>query len=295
MSAEALAHTLRYEVVEEWGSLPDEVTLGQTGIATDSNDNVYLFNRGSHPLIVLDPEGGYVTSFLDSRLTDAHGIFIDAADRVYLPVKNAHLVLVLTRDGTTVRTLGERDVPSDTGYSGRFGDPLARSAGPFNRPTDVAVGPNGDIYVSDGYGNARVHRFSADGDLLQSWGEPGAAPGQFAVPHAIWAHSDGRVFVADRENNRIQIFTSSGEFLSAWTGLHRPSDIYIDDDGLVFVAELDSLFAVFTDGGELVMRTGTPSDTEPMRGGHQIWGDSRGDLYVGQNREGHRLLKFHRL
>jgi DNA-binding beta-propeller fold protein YncE len=286
-----------FELEASWGSLPAGWELGQTGIATDSADNVYLFNRGSHPLIVLDREGRFLDSWGDDVLTDAHGLFIDADDFVYLPVRRSHVVLRYTRDGNLDRTFGAWNVPSQTGYAGSFGDPVLRAAGPFNSPTDVAVSPSGDIYVSDGYGNARVHRFKPDGTLLQSWGRPGGSdPAEFRVPHGIWVHSDGRVFVADRENNRIQIFDATGGFLEMWEGLSRPADIFIDATGLVFVAELDSLVAIFDLTGNLLTRWENPAgERTPMKGGHAIWLDSHGDVYVGQNQPGQRLLKYRRV
>ena len=136
-----------------------------------------------------------------------------------------------------------------------------------------------------------MHKFSADGELVFSWGAPGkSAPGEFHVPHGIWVHTDGRVFVADRENNRIQIFSPGGEFLSQWAGLARPCDIYIDRDEVVFVAELDAFMSILNIKGDLLSRWSGPTDA----GAHALWVDSRGDLYVNQNLEGQRLLKYRR-
>ena len=186
-------------------------------------------------------------------------------------------------------TLGSWDQPSDTGWSGDYNDTVQRAAGPFNLPSDVALSPGGDLYISDGYGNARVHRFTADGRLVSSWGAPGkSAPSEFHVPHGVWVHNDGRVFVADRENNRIQIFSADGEFLSQWTDMARPCDIYIDADDIVFVAELDAFMVVLTIDGKLLSRFDGPTKA----GAHAVWMDSKGDLYVNQNLEGQRLLKY---
>ncbi len=133
-------------------------------------------------------------------------------------------------DGELLHTLGTPDQPSDTGYALPPGssalDTIARGAGPFNRPTRLSVSQDGELYVSDGYGNLRVHRFSARGELLQSWGEPGTGPGEFNLPHSVWSHSDGRVFVCDRENNRVQTFGPQGEYLEEWTNLNRPGEIH---------------------------------------------------------------------
>ena len=131
---------------------------------------------------------------------------------LYMPVKNSHVVLKYSLEGKLLMTLGAWDQPSDTGWSGETTEIVGQAAGPFHRPTDVGQSNSGDLYISDGYGNARIHKFSNDGKLLFSWGSPGkAAPGAFHVPHGVWVHKDGRVIVADRENDRIQVFNSEGD------------------------------------------------------------------------------------
>ena len=127
-----------YEIVEGWGSLPEGWELGQTAIVTDSLDRVYLFNRSDHPLIVLDQDGHFLTSWGEGVLTDAHGMYIDSDDNIYLPVKNNHVVLKYDSQGNLLMTLGTRDQPSDTGWSGNISDTVQRAAGPFNRPTEGA-------------------------------------------------------------------------------------------------------------------------------------------------------------
>ena len=138
---------------------------------------------------------------------------------------------------TLLMTLGTPGVPSDTGYDGKVTSSITRLGPPFNRPTKAAIGPNGDIFVSDGYGNARIHRFSSAGELIESWGELGSGPGQFNVPHGVWV-ADDRVFVADRENDRVQIFSLAGELLEIWDHVQRPTDIYVDTQGLVYISSL---------------------------------------------------------
>jgi DNA-binding beta-propeller fold protein YncE len=285
-----------YELVDDWARLPQSWVLGQTGIVTDSRDRVYLFNRSDHPLIVLDADGSYYTSWGEGVLSSAHGMFIDQQENIYLPVMNSHVVLKYSSSGNLLMTLGTWDQPSDTGWSGNYRDPVKQAAGPFHRPTDVAISPSGDIYISDGYGNARVHRFTADGELQMSWGMPGkTAPGEFHVPHGVWVHTDGRVLVADRENNRVQIFSPQGEFLTQWTDLARPCDIYIDAAGAVYVPELDGLITILSLDGKILARWTSPTGTGDGDGGHAVWLDSRGDIYINQNQEGRRLLKYRRL
>jgi DNA-binding beta-propeller fold protein YncE len=285
-----------YELMDDWARLPEGWVLGQTGIVTDSRDRVFLFNRSDHPLIVLDADGSYYTSWGEGVLSSAHGMFIDRQENLYLPVMNSHVVLKYSPSGNLLMTLGTWDQPSDTGWSGNYSDPVKQAAGPFHRPTDVAISPAGDLYISDGYGNARVHRFTADGELQMSWGVPGkTAPGEFHVPHGVWVHTDGRVLVADRENNRVQIFSPQGEFLTQWTDLARPCDIYIDADEAVYVPELDGLITILSLDGKILARWTSPTGTGEGDGGHAVWVDSHGDIYLNQNQEGRRLLKYRRL
>ena len=282
-----------YEQVEDWEKLPEGWVLGQTAIVTDSQDRVYLFNRSDHPLIVLDRDGKFLNSWGEGDLPDAHGMFIDADDNLYMPVKNSHVVLKYSPDGNLLMTMGDWDKPSDTGWTGNVNAPAKQAAGPFNRPSDIALDASGDLYISDGYGNSRVHKFTSDGKLLFSWGEPGkTGPGEFHVPHGVWVHTDGRVFVADRENNRIQIFDAEGKYLDEWGGLARPCDIYIDEDEILYVPELDGFMSILSIEGDIIASWGSPLDAGWGNGAHAVWMDSHGDLYVNQNVEGHRLVKY---
>src|SRR5438045_3470182 len=233
--------TLRFELVPDWEQLPGGWSHGDVaGVAVDSSDRVFVFNRGEHPVIIYNRDGSFVGSWGEGIFTRPHGITIHD-DVVYCADDTDHTVRALTLDGQLLWSLGTLNQPSDTGYSPEGRSNLLsikRGAGPFNRPTRLAVAPNGELYVSDGYGNARIHRFSPKGELIQSWGEPGSKPGQFNLPHSVWVHTDGRVFVCDRENDRVQIFRRSGELLEMWTDLTRPGDLLIDAFNNVFVGEM---------------------------------------------------------
>jgi len=220
--------SLKYELVPNWEQLPAGWSHGDVaGVACDSQDRVYVFNRSEHPVLVYEPDGRFIRSWGEGLYTRPHGITIHQ-DIVYCADDTDHTVRAHTLDGSLLWTLGTLNVPSDTGYSaaGRANlTSIKRGAGPFNRPTRLAVAPDGSFYISDGYGNARIHHFSASRELIRSWGEPGTEPGEFNLPHSVWAHTDGRVFVCDRENDRIQIFSPDGEYLGMWTGLARPGDL----------------------------------------------------------------------
>jgi hypothetical protein len=167
-----------------------------------------------------------------------HGITIAPDDSVWCVDDAGHSVRKFTPDGELLLTLGENaGTPSDSGYDGSNLTTITRGARPFNRPTNLAVAPNGDLYVSDGYGNARVHRFSPSGQLLGSWGEPGTGPGQFMLPHGIAVDATGNVLVCDRESDRIQVFTADGRFLREITDVQRPTQIVLAR-GLMYVSEL---------------------------------------------------------
>lgn len=273
---------LSFEVVEGWGELPEAWAFGQViGVAVDSRDNVYVFNRSEHPVIVFEREGGFLNSWGEGVFGTPHGIYIDDSDNVYCTDSGDHTVRKFTTCGLLLQTLGTKGVPGDDGA-------------PFNRPTDAAISPSGQLFVSDGYGNSSVHRFSPEGELLNSWGEKGDAPGQFDVPHDVWVLGDGRVFVADRQNDRIQIFTQQGEYLGQWTGLDRPCSMFIDPEENVFVAELRSRMSILDMEGEVLARWGGERSSEPglFVAPHCVWVDSHGDLYVGETLEGKRIQKF---
>jgi hypothetical protein len=294
---------LRYKPVVRWEHLPPGWTFVEVaGVAVDSKDRVYVFNRGLHPVIVFDRDGRFLSSWGEGVFQRAHGITIGPDDAVYCTDDLDHTVRKFTPEGELLLTFGTSGRPAETGVVGNDYRTIGRGGPPFNRPTNVALAADGSLHITDGYGNARVHKFSADGKLLFSWGEPGAGPGQFNLPHGIALDRDGRVFVADRENSRLQIFTADGKFITEWTDVARPMQVCIDGSDRVYAAEVGwraGLFpwqtapanppgariSVFTRDGELLSRWGGGAD--PCAAGdffapHDLCLDSRGDLYVGE-------------
>jgi DNA-binding beta-propeller fold protein YncE len=256
----------------------------------DSQDQVYIFNRSKHPMMIFDREGNLLSSWGEEHFTHAHGIYIGSDDGIYCTDDMNHTVTKVDADGHVLMTIGTRNHPSDTGYRNvpdlfEKISTITRGAPPFNRPTGVALSASGEIYVTDGYGNARVHKFSPEGKLLLSWGEPGAGPGQFRLPHSVFVDKQNRVWVTDRENSRIQIFDSEGHFLTQWIDLIRPQGLVIDDDDTVFIAELCKRISLFTIDGKLLARWGNEGHDvrNPLFiAPHAIARDSRGDLYIGE-------------
>ena len=191
----------RYRVVENWAKLPDGWEFKDVAaVAVDSKDRVYAFNRGEHPMMVFDRDGNFIRSWGEGTFPRAHGLHIDANDILYCTDDGGHVVRKCTTEGKVLLELGVPGQPSPY-----------MSGTPFHRCTHTALSPRGDIYVSDGYGNARVHKYSPDGKLIKSWGEPGTDAGQFNIVHNIVTDAEGWVYVADRENHRVQVFDGNGK------------------------------------------------------------------------------------
>jgi hypothetical protein len=294
----------RYEALARWEQLPPGWSFVEVaGVATDSQDRVYVFNRGPHPLMVFDRDGRFLTSWGEGVFQRAHGITITPDDAVWCTDDVDHTVRRFTPEGKLLLTLGMSGQPSDTGIQGLDYRTIKRAGGPFNRPTNLALHPDGTLLVTDGYGNARVHRFAPDGRLLASWGEPGDQPGQFNLPHGIAVDRTGKVYVADRENSRVQVFTVEGKFLGQWKDVARPMQIVIDERDNVFVVEVGwraGLFpwqtpphanppgarlSIFDLSGKLQARFGEADDpTAPgaFYAPHDLCIDRHGDIYVGE-------------
>lgn len=275
-----------YEIAEGWGQLPEGWTWGcVTAVACDSQDRVYVYARSEHPLIIFDRDGTFLASWGEDILEDAHGLYIDAADNVYCTERNTQCIRKFNSDGQLVMTIGTPNKPA------------AKDGDPFNKPTDVGMASNGDLFISDGYGNARVHKYSPDGELLLSWGERGSGPGQFDLSHCARVDRYDRVWVCDRQNWRIQIFDTDGNYLTEWTDLARPDTVFFDpQDDVVYMAEVEGQVSIYTFDGELITKWGGARRSDVLGGflggPHGIWMDSHGDLYVGEVETTERFQKF---
>ncbi len=280
-----------YELVEGWAKLPagwSFVDVG--GISIDSQDRLYILNRGPHPVIILDRDGNFLGSWGEGYFKRPHGSRIVPGNIIYCTDDGSHTISKFTMDGKLQSVIGNKDKPSDTGYVQKkdLMESLAtiKHGGlPFNRPTGIARSSTGELFATDGYGNARVHKFTPDGKLITSWGEPGTAPGHFNLPHNVWIDKYDRLWVSDRENNRMQQFDTNGKLLAIWMDLFRPTDVFIDKDEIVYISEIRPGVSIFTIDGRLLARWYNEEKnpaTDLFISPHAIAVDSRGDIYVGE-------------
>ena len=282
----------RYEVSgDDWGELPEGATYKEaTAVAVAANDDVYVFNRGTYPMIVFDREGNIVRTWGEGVFTNPHGVTIGPDGSVYCVDNGDHTVRKFTPEGRLLMTLGTPHEPAP-----------AMSGEPFNRPTHLAVDRRtGDLYVADGYSNARVHKYSEDGRPLLSWGESGTGEGQFNIVHNVSTDSDGWVYIADRENHRVQVFGPDGGFETQWVNLSRAAAVHVEHRGdqLAYVGEyfggigtnvtgtdIGPRVTVLDRTGKVLAQLSSESYGEE-RGRffspHGISVDSRGDIYVAE-------------
>lgn len=288
----------QYIADDNWATGPDNFTWGETAsVATDSQDNVYVYSRTDRPLMIFDSEGNYLRTWGKEIVNDAHGIYIDERDILYLVDREDQVALKVANNGEVLLEMGIRGQPSDTGYTSE-NKTVLRAAGPFHHPTDVAVSKSsGGFYISDGYRNARIHKFDSLGNLEFSWGNPGNGPGEFNLPHSVWEHKD-KIYVADRQNHRLQIFDLKGQVVDIWNDFLQPCKIYIDSNDIIYVAELQSRISLVALDGTIIGRLGGPNQEgkEPGKflSPHGIWVDTTGSIYVTEVLQGKRIQKLTR-
>ena len=290
-----------YTMDENWAKPPEGWEMPAAAVAGDSKDRIYCFNRDpDHPIVIFDREGNYLSSWGAGLIAFAHAILLDPEDNVWLVDRNNHQVMKFSSDGKLLMTIGEKGFRSDTGVatddlSSTAFQSVTHGGDPFNMPAGIAFNPSGEIFIADGYANARVHKFNAQGQHIMSWGEPGTGPGEFNLPHGIWIDRQGRVLVADRENDRVQVFSQNGEHLSTWpTKLIGPALFCVDADDVVYIPEHNGgLLSILTLEGERLAQWGSMEN----RSCHGIWVDSHKDLYVvmpGEWGRTRRVVKFSR-
>lgn len=257
----------RYLVERPFGSWPQNAGF-VTDVTVDSRGHVFVMLRhdpltqpNDPRVIELSPEGDYIGGWGGDLIADSHMLTTDAQDRILCVDRDMHEVIICSVKGEKLGALGQRGEP----------------AAPFNHPTDVHVSSWGDIYIADGYAASRVHRFSAYGVHIQSWGSQGSGDGQFGWPHAIWTHADGRVVVVDRTHNRVQVFDHNGAHLASWTHFYQPVAIWGDADGNSYVTDMIPSLQKIGPAGEKLGRC------RPfLNGAHGIFGMANGDILLAE-------------
>ncbi len=278
-----------------WGAM--------AGVAIDPAGRIWTFNRGPRPVQVFEPDGSPSQVWGEPRtgagepveFREPHQIRFDRSGHAWLVDSGLHAIRKFKLDGTLLQTLG---TPGEPGAD----------AAHFDKPTDIAIAPEGDLFVSDGYGNNRVVHFNAQGKFVKTWGSLGAAPGEFSLPHSIAIDSRGRLYVADRNNARIQVFDRSGKFLAQWRNLMTPWHLVITEADEVYacgsspmrwssrwikslalpgivlgVPPKDQLVMVFSPEGHVQRLWTFPMGKRPgeVEWVHGMAVDSRGNLYLG--------------
>ena len=275
------------KTIERWAKLPEGRVWGSAaGISVDSKGDIWIFERCSanscagsdeSPILEFDPSGRLLTSFGGGMFIFPHSLFVDKDDNIWVSDATGQdgkgqQVIEFSPQGKILLTLGKAGVAGD---------------GPdtFNRPSGVVVAQDGSIFVADGHGgdsNARVVKFSKDGKFIKSWGKKGTGPGEFGELHAIAIDSKGRLYVADRGNKRIQIFDQDGNFIDQWTQFGRPSGIYVDKKGMIYVARIqDGIMIGSASDGKLTALI-PPPPQDPAHGGQGSEGvvaDAEGNVY----------------
>ena len=300
-----------YELVTNWPMLPDSMVLGNpVGLGIDTNQNIVVFHRagrewpllGPMPvqpiknktILIIDKEDGkLIKSWGDNRFLMPHGLTVDKQNNIWVTDVALHQVFKFSHDGKLLLTIGEAKVKGDDNLH-------------FNKPTDIAVADDGSFYVSDGYGNSRIVKFSPTGKYLFQWGKKGEKEGEFDIPHGICLDRSGNVYVADRENNRVQEFDSSGRFIKQWTDqsfgsmcsvfIDSVSKLFaVDDFSFLKIKHRGSDVLIFDTTGNVQTRFGRSGSFKgPTSWYHDLITDKEENIYVGDIL-GNTIQKFRKM
>ncbi len=301
MAADDHTVSVGYRFVPDWPTPPQTAAASPglwnfiqvSGVAVDSHGHILVLHRGAHPIMEFDTNGKLLRTWGDGLFSEgkveavppshraqgasgysavygpagccscgAHAIRVDPQGNIWAVDAPGHVIYKMNPEGKVIQQIGQKGV---------------RGVGPsnFNLPTDVAFAPNGDFYISDGYGNPRVVKYSHDGKYLLEWGKRGSGPGEFQLPHNVQVDAKGRVYVTDRDNHRIEVFDANGKFLSQWPDIGSVSGICMTKDQQLWTGgilrNLDGKPVV-----KLAAEVGDPGTA------HAVAVSSSGDVYVGQ-------------
>lgn len=276
---------LAYHADAGWARLPRGWNFGEcSGVDVDKADNVWVFNRGTHPVIQFDRNGNMLQAWNDVPVVSSHGLRVDSDGNIWTIDVQAHRVIKFSPDGRVLMIIG--------GVRGAPGNNETKEG--FNQPTNVAFAPNGDFFVSDGYVNSRVIKFSRTGDYIMHWGRKGTGDGEFNLVHDVALDSAGRLYVADRTNQRVQIFDQNGKFLGKWTDLGAPWGLYyVARENAIYMCDglNDRILKLNTDGQVLGVLGSHGKAAGKLDFAHSIAVDSTGAIYVAEIKNW-RVQKF---
>jgi DNA-binding beta-propeller fold protein YncE len=272
VAQQAFPH-LGYEVVPDWPQLPAGMNFRETASsAVDARGHVFVFHRGPRPIMEFDRDGTFFRAWGDGTFVNPHALRFDPEGNLWAVDNGGHFVVKMNAAGRIKMVLGRRDVPGTT-------DSL------FNGPTDIAFAPNGDLYITDGYGNSRVVKFSGDGRFLKAWGRKGTGPSEFNTPHTVVVDKKGLVYVGDRENNRIQIFDPEGVLVKTWTHVGSPWGLYLTPDDMLFMADgrVNNRVVKITLEGKVLGSFGSPGKLPgQFLFAHHLTVSPAGEIYVAE-------------
>ncbi len=278
---------LPHQLVSDWAKLPARWNFGEcSGVATDKQDNVWVFNRGAHPVMQFDRAGKFLQAWPDIKIVSSHGIRVDDEGNVWLIDVKGHVVIKCNAEGRVLMVLGNRQ--------GTPGNNDSKDA--FNEPTGIAFGKNGDLFISDGYVNARVIKFNRDGEYITHWGKKGTGDGEFNLVHDVCLDSEERLYVADRLNQRIQIFDTNGKFLGKWTDIGAPWGLaYSRKENCIYMFDgvNNRIVKLGLDGKVLGVLGSYGKAPGKLDFVHNIAPDSTGAIYVAEVKNW-RVQKFAR-
>lgn len=292
--------TYSYRYLWNWAKLPDHLKTAKfRGVAWAPNGIIYAATDcPTCSVAAFDQDGHYLQGIGTQEVTGSvHNISVDHQGNLWLASTSRHVILQYDLQGNLLRVLGTYDTPSDSGINDDCApsrwrwNTIRHMAGPFNRPTRLVEGIDGDLFASDGYGNAAIHRFNSSGILQQTWGGSGKEPGHLTIPHSLWADKEGRILVADCEADRVQIFSPDGLLISSINNLLYPMDV-VSDDNLIYIAEREGRISIFN--YDLVLQAQLGYFSGPYAA-HSLAVDTQGSLYFSSLWIGNGLCKLLRV
>lgn len=278
---------MRFSPVIDFLKIPDGWYLQEVaGIAINSEDHIFVFHRGKHPLIEFDVEGNFIRSIADDLFVTPHGLRIDKYDNIWTTDMGSHVVLKFDADLKLQLVLGKWNTAGEEFKLFGLFSHL------FNMPTDIGFDSKDNIYVTAGYGNSRVVKFDRTGVFKKTWGTKGELRGQFNLPHAIVVDGNDLLYVGDRQNRRIQIFNTEGVFINSWDQIGHPYGLVRHNDKFYMTEGTKGTVIELSMDGKITGTFGsTGRESGQFNWPHAIAVDSKGNLYVTEL-ENWRLQKL---